>query len=466
MKILPLLCALLLSLLLSACGGGGSGAASTGSVATISNAVAEGAAGKPEDLANICTPEGEKTWVRAHLDDVYLWYNEIVNVPSVNYATPPAYFDALLVKSRDRFSFTSPKTDIDDFFQSGLDVGYGASLVNQGGKLRVAYVQPGSPADQQNIGRGAQITGINGSPISGLSAASQSAALYPSAIGAVNTFDILDVGASVSRTVQMAAVAVAKSPVLQSSVIATADNKRLGYLAFTDHVATAEGPLISAFLRFQQEGINDLVLDVRYNGGGYLYIAEELASMIGGSKVQGQLFEQLRFNDKHPEKTRDPAYRMYFSNLGTQSMNLPQLTLQRVFVLTTGSSCSATESVINSLSPFLQVITIGGTTCGKPYGFIQQDNCTTAYFAIQFDGVNAAGNGGYVNGFAPTCAAADDLEHALGNTSERLLSAAISYSNTSSCPPAGFGTSQLAQQSAAPAMQLERYPWRNNRIVK
>ncbi|WP_394777673.1 S41 family peptidase [Undibacterium sp.] len=418
----------------------------------------------PAQLANICTLDGEKAWIRSYLNDIYLWYNEIVDVPVANYSSPESYFDALLVKNRDRFSFTSPTGDINDFFQSGLDIGYGASLVNQSGKLRVAYVEPGSPADQQHIARGAQITGIDGTPIRQLSSTVKTEALYPSTAGAIHSFDIVDEGAGGSRTVQMAAVSVVKTPVLNNSIIA-AGNKKIAYLAFTDHVATAEMPLVAAFQNFAAAGIDDLVLDVRYNGGGYLYIANEVAAMIGGAKVQNQLFEQLRFNDKHPEKTNDSAYRMYFANQSTQLVSLPQLNLPRVFVLTTGSSCSATESIINSLSPFMQVISIGGTTCGKPYGFIQQDNCDTSYFAIQFDGVNAAGTGGYTNGFTPICSAADDLEHALGNSNERLLSTALSYSQTSSCPAAGFNQSQLAQSTRLPA-ELDRYPWRNNRILK
>ncbi|MES2073366.1 MAG: S41 family peptidase [Pseudomonadota bacterium] len=462
MKIISGIFAVSVTLILAGCGGGGGG---TGATPPAENPVAEGPAGKPTELANICTPAGERSWVRANLDDVYLWYNEIVNVPSVSYSTPLAYFDALLVKSKDRFSFTSPKGEIDDFFQSGLDVGYGAGLVNENGKLRVSYVQPGSPADQQKIARGAQIVGINGKPLAQLSSAIQSAALYPNAVGAVNSFELLDAGAASSRIVQMAAVSVSKSPVLQDTVITTPDNKKIGYLVFTDHVATAEIPLILAFQKFKTAGIDDLVLDVRYNGGGYLYIADELASMIGGAKVQNQLFEQLRFNDKHPEKTNDPNYRINFVNLSRQFLTLPLLNLPRVFVLTTARSCSATESVINGLSPFMQVITIGGATCGKPYGFIQQDNCDSSYFAIQFDGVNAAGQGGYTSGIAPKCSAADDLEHALGDSSERLLSTALSYSKTASCPAVGFSPSQLAQRSAIPAPETERYPWRNNRIM-
>ncbi|GGC83187.1 S41 family peptidase [Undibacterium terreum] len=451
---------------MAACGGGGSSASSPPTTVPPDNPVAEGPAGKPAELANVCTPAGEKSWIRANLDDVYLWYSDIVNVPSVTYSTPSAYFDALLVKSKDRFSFTASKSEIDDFFQSGLDIGYGADLVNENGKLRVTYVQPGSPADQQKIARGAQIIGINGSPITTLSSTVQRAALYPTATGATNSFEVLDKAAGSSRVVQMTAVSVNKSPVLQDTVITTPDNRKIGYLLFTDHVATAEIPLVLAFQKFKTAGIDDLVLDVRYNGGGYLYIADELASMIGGAKVQNQLFEQLRFNDKHPEKTNDPNYKMNFVNLSRQFLSLPLLNLPRVFVLTTARSCSATESVINGLSPFMQVITIGGATCGKPYGFIQQDNCDTSYFAIQFDGVNSAGQGGYVNGIAPKCSAADDLEHALGDSSERLLSTAIGYSKTASCPASGFSVSELAQRSATPAPESERYPWRNNRIVK
>ncbi|MFZ6646283.1 S41 family peptidase [Undibacterium sp. TJN25] len=453
---------LVTALALAGCGGGGSAAGNSSPVDNSNGANALLAA--PSTLANICTPDGEKAWIRSYLNDVYLWYNEIVDVPAVNYTTPDSYFDALLVRNRDRFSFTSSTGDINGFFQSGFDIGYGASLVNQAGKLRVAYVEPGSPADQQHIARGAQITGIDGTPVGQLDSAVQTAALYPSTAGTIHSFDILDEGALSSRTVQMAAVSVVKTPVLDNTIIATA-GKKIGYLVFTDHVATAELPLLSAFQNFAAAGIDDLVLDVRYNGGGYLYIANEVAAMIGGAKVQNQLFEQLRFNDKHPEKTNDPAYRMYFANQSTQLISLPQLNLPRVFVLTTGSSCSATESIINSLSPFMQVITIGGTTCGKPYGFIQQDNCDTSYFAIQFDGVNAAGTGSYTNGFAPACSVTDDLDHALGDRSERLLSTALSYSQNSVCPAAGFSRSQLAQ-SSRPAAELERYPWRNNRILK
>ncbi len=468
MKKITLLCALLISL--AGCGGGsGSAGICTGSDPVCYPPVDNGTPVTPvetvETLANICTPIGEKKWIRAHLDDVYFWYKEIVNVLPTDYATPADYFYGLLVKAKDRFSFTVPQAIIDQYFNAGVDVGYGATFVSVDGRLRVSYTQPNSPAEQQSIARGAEIVGINGVPIANVDSNTLNAALYPAKVGASNQFQVLDVGAAAARTVALTSVAITKFPVPLSKVLTTADSKKVGYLVFTDHIATAEDPLITTLSQFQQSGIDDLVLDVRYNGGGLLYIADELASMIGGAAVKGKVFEQLRFNAKHPEKTNSPDSTFTFFNTSSTNVPLPQLNLKRVFVLTGPGTCSASESIINSLSPHLQVITIGGTTCGKPYGMIQKNNCSQAYFAIEFDGLNSAGQGGYTDGFAPTCAAADDLEHALGDPAERLLSTAISYGKSGTCPaPDGFFHSR-AGKDALTVRELYQPPWRNSRIL-
>lgn len=419
--------------------------------------------GLPATYANICTASMEKSWVRAHLNDVYLWYKQIVDVPAANYSTPQSYFDALLVKQNDRFSFTADKDEIDGYFEAGEDVSFGYKLVNQNNQLRVAYVQPGSPADLQQIKRGAQIIGLNGTPIGQVSYDNQIAALYPSSSQITTRFEIKDVGASTMRIVDMKATTVITKPVLQNKIITTPDNRRLGYLLFTDHIATASDPLVNSLREFKEQGINDLILDVRYNGGGYIYIANEVASMIAGSKAQGHVFEQLQYNDKHADWTAQNKF--MFANKSRSGIDLPQLNLSRVFVLTSARTCSASESIINGLSPFVQVITIGGTTCGKPYGFSQTDNCKTAYFAIEFDGVNDAGNGGYVNGFAPSCPATDDLEHDLGSLSERLLANAATYGKSGICGPSGY-TPPPALTSSSTIADHEPHAWRNNRIRK
>ncbi|MBR7800237.1 S41 family peptidase [Undibacterium fentianense] len=420
--------------------------------------------GSPSTYANICTPSVEKNWVRAHLNDVYLWYRLIVDVPAPNYSTPQSYFDALLVKSKDRFSFTASKDEIDGYFEAGEDVSFGYKLVNQNNKLRVTYVQPGSPADLQQIKRGAQIVGLNGTAIELVSYENQIAALYPSSSQTSTRFEIKDLGSNTTRMVEMRATTVITQPVLQNKILTTTDNRRLGYVVFTDHIATASEPLIESFRNFKEQGIDDLVLDLRYNGGGYIYIANEVASMIAGSKAQGKVFEQLQYNDKHADWTANSKF--LFTNTARSGQALPQLNLSRVFVLTSARTCSASESIINGLSPFVQVITIGGTTCGKPYGFTQADNCGTAYFAIEFDGINNAGNGGYVNGFAPTCPAIDDLDHELGSLSERLLANAASYSKSGTCGPTGFTPPPMLGAGISTITDYDPKAWRHNRIKK
>jgi C-terminal processing protease CtpA/Prc len=185
---------------------------------------------------------------------------------------------------------------------------------------------------------------------------------------------------------------------------------------------------------FKQQGVSEVVLDLRYNGGGYLFIAQEVASMLGGAAVQGRVFEKLLFNNKHPEKTNNPDNTYLFSSLARNGAALPQLGLTRVFVLTSSNTCSASEAIINGLAPFVEVIRIGTTTCGKPYGFVQANHDQQAYFAIQFEGVNANGLDNYKTGFSPTCQVSDDLNYPLGDTREARLNTALYYMNNNVCP--------------------------------
>ena len=409
-------------------------------------------------VAGICTPAAEKSWARAHLDDVYLWYRDIVEVPQNAQLTNSTYFDSLLVTAKDRFSFSSPKAGIDDFFQSGSSVSYGYSLLRQGSRLRVLFVEPGSPADQAGLTRGATIASVDNTSLAQAANEIQFAALYPSKVE-THSFGIVETDGR-SRSVSMTAALVVKSPVLQTKIL-NENGKKIGYMVFNDHIRTAEQPLINAIRNFRESGIQDMVLDLRYNGGGYLYIADEIAAMIGGYRTAGAIFETLIHNDKYPDKTNNST--SWFYSYDTNSRPLPWLNTPRVFILTGTRTCSASESIINGLSPFLEVILIGEKTCGKPYGFRQKNNCATAYFAIEFSGVNALGKGDYVDGFTPRCQVPDDLDHALGDPNEKRLSAAIHYAQTGMCP-ANSGISNVAP---APAQQMEPdpYPWRNIRLI-
>ncbi len=281
------------AVLLAGCGGGGGSTTPVPPPATVYPA--------PNALANICTPEGEKAWVRSYIDDVYLWYNEIVDVNAASYATPSDYFDALLVKSKDKFSFSLPKAQMDAVLSGAGEVSYGASFTVSPDNLRllVAYSDPNTPASAAGLVRGTQIVHVNGAPLTTTTASAWTAALQPTAVGQTNSFDVLDPGASVTRGVTLTSALVTVTPVPQTQVITQSTGKKVGYLVFNEHIASAEAPLSAAMAQFALAQIDDLVLDLRYNPGGEGSIAAELGAMIGGAPVTGKVFLKETFNAKN-----------------------------------------------------------------------------------------------------------------------------------------------------------------------
>lgn len=416
MKRYRILCcaAFALLVLLAGCGGGG-GEAPASSVSAATTV--------------------EKSWVRAHLDDVYLWYDEIADVPAANYLTAPAYFNALLVKSRDRFSYSTSEELAVRLFQQGRDFGYGVKWGWAApGRLFAYYVDPASPASV-DITRGMELLAVNSVNLASIDSRSLSNLLFPQKVGASIALSLRAPGTQTRRVITLVSADYSITTVDKTDVFTLPNGKKAGYMLFNQHLTTAEQGLIAAMSTFRQQGIDDLVLDLRYNTGGLLVLAEEVASMIGGAQVQGKVFERLIFNGRHPEKTADPASTFRFTTLDRQGGQLPQLGVGRLFVLTGSNTCSASETIINGLSPHMQVIRIGSTTCGKPYGFISQTNAGQTYFAIQFEGVNALGMADYKYGFAPACQVSDDLYFQLGDMREARLAAALYYIQNNACPP-------------------------------
>jgi len=426
----------------------------------------------------------ENNWLRSWTNDLYLWYDEVTDQDPALFATTGAYFDVLQTmaktstgKPKDRFHFTYTTAEWEALSQGSVQVGYGAKWVLISGvpprQVVVAFAEPGSPAvaATANLARGAQVLKVDGVDLvndnTQAGVDTINAGLFPVAANETHVFQILDLGATTSRTVTMVSTDVTSQPVQNVSTIATTSGP-VGYMLFNDHLAQSEAALVGAFTTLQAAGVRDLVLDIRYNGGGYLDIASEVAYMIAGaSATSGATFELQQFNAKHtgvdPVTGQTIAPVPFYSTTQgfstTAGQPLPTLKLLRVFVLTGPNTCSASESIINSLRGIgVPVVQIGSTTCGKPYGFYPQDNCGTTYFSIQFRGVNALNFGDYADGFSPTnapvltnavvpgCAVADDFTHALGDPDEARLKAALDYRTSTNCPPA-TGLARLASAS-------------------
>ena len=290
------------------------------------------------------------------------------------------------------------------------------------------------------------------------------------------------------HTIILAAETITSEPVQKVQVLTSTGGKRVGYMLFNDHIATAEKALLEAVEQLQQgNDIDELVLDLRYNGGGYLALASQLSYMIAGpERTAGQAFEISRFNDQHPQinpvtdqpLTPTPFYNATLGFSVPASEPLPNLNLSRVFVLTGATTCSASESIINGLRGVdVEVIQIGDRTCGKPYGFYPTDNCGTTYFTIQFQGVNAKGFGDYPDGFVPGaddgqagvqgCQVADDYDHDLGNIDEARLATALHYIDNGYCPST-VSRHALGRSLTAPPIddgRVHKALWRENRIM-
>ncbi|USX27352.1 S41 family peptidase [Oxalobacteraceae bacterium OTU3CINTB1] len=394
----------------------------------------------------------ELKWLRSFYSETYLWYRELPANPRLeNYTRAVDFFADYKTfattasgRAKDRFHFTYPTEVWEGLSSSGTEVGYGVTWARNADPAAprvwaVAMVSPASPGALAGLQRGDGLLSVDGVALTDTTSdgvARLNAGLFPATAG--ETHSLVLTRAGVPLTVNLASRQVSNPPVQNVKTIDTPTGK-VGYLQFDDHNQLSESELAKAIGTFKAANIVDLVLDMRYNGGGYLAVANELAYMIAGpAATSGKIFEQLQYNDKTtpqpPDMFRTKAYGFKSSQLAAGAA-LPYLGLKRVTILTTPGTCSASESVINGLRGIdVEVNLIGGETCGKPYGFVPANNCGTTYFAIQLQGANHKGFGDYADGFQPTCRADDDFDHVLGDSAERLLSTALSYRASGACP--------------------------------
>ena len=282
---------------------------------------------------------------------------------------------------KDRFHFSMNTQDWERLSAFGVSVGYGMTLKvissRPPRKVIVAYTEPNTPAttDKAKLKRGAEILAIDGVDVINTTNAEGvsilNSGLSPKILGESHEFLIKDLGALEPRKIVLQAIEVTSTPVQNVGVIET-NSGSVGYMLFNDHISTSEQQLIEAINLFNQRQVSDLVLDLRYNGGGFLDIANELAYMIAGNYAAGQIFDQLQFNEKHPvfnpltgDRLTPTTFRSTAKGFSaTANSPLPSLNLSRLFVLTGTDTCSASEAIINGLRGIdFEVIQVGNNTC-------------------------------------------------------------------------------------------------------
>lgn len=291
--------------------------------------------------------------------------------------------------------------------ESRYDFGIAGMIVVYSGQdayLMIRGVYPESPAALADIKRGTIIAAVNGQKITASNVVSLYYALYiPTSIQTMELTDMED------KKTTITSKALFPNPVIMKQV-KEIDGHKIGYLVYSEFNAGFDDELFEAFKYFKSENITDLILDLRYNGGGYNISANLIASCIVGSASQGKVFAQYRYNEERMKALNNKRSEELFSysdygNLGT-SLEAGGLDLTRVYCLTGSSTASASELVINSLRGVnVEVILIGEKTTGKNVGMeyedITTDKDTYRVVPISFQSYNAKGFGDYSAGFEP-----------------------------------------------------------------
>ncbi len=424
----------------------------------------------------------ELFWLRSWTEETYLWNDEVTDQDPAGFADRLAYFAQLRTtattasgEDKDDFHFSQSTEDYLAARNSTPTSGYGFNLVVFSNSVprdyRIRYTEPNSPASEFVGGvpqfvRGTRILEIDGIDlVSGGATQAEidilNDGLFPAAAGESHDFVVQDPGAASSRAITVVSADIAPKPVNRMKTISTPTGD-VGYILFnTFSPRASEEDIVNAMSAMSAAGVNDLILDLRYNGGGLLAVASQLAYMIAGDTRTGantsnpKTFELLQFNSNAGNvnpvtgQTNNPIP-FYDTGVGFTVANgtpLDSLDLPRVYILSTGRTCSASEAVINGLRGIdVEIILIGDITCGKPYGFYPTDNCGETFYTIQFRGVNEKNFGDYSDGFVPMnssfafgervagCVVADDFTKELGDETEALLAAALNYRATGSCP--------------------------------
>lgn len=388
------------------------------------------------------------------MQDIYYWYREMPDINKDDYPDPYKLLEALRYEPVDRFSFVA---DYDEWHaeMSGSFVGHGIRVgLDENNKARIAMIWDKSPLYANGVRRGWVINTVNGVDIGALLAsgnvAQYNTVMGPSEAGITNAFVFTKPDGS-TFSVASTKTTFNTNSVLHYDTLHLAGGVT-GHVVYESFIEPSVDSLARAFAFFKENNVRDLILDLRYNLGGLVSIAQTLSSYIGGNHLAGTTMAKVEHNDKLTEYDRE------FSFISTSS----SLDLPRVVVITSRSTASASEFIINGLRPHLQVITIGDTTYGKPVGFYPWDAGKKYTFApTAFKIVNSENQGEYYFGIPPDKVASDDITHDFGDRDEASLKEAIYYLEHGNVSAKSFEIPFIRLPHVS-----ERPEWMNNMFIE
>jgi C-terminal processing protease CtpA/Prc len=398
-----------------------------------------GSAG-PQVGTAACQNDGQKQFV---LDGLYAWYlwNNLLpaDIDIADYTTPEELVRVVTTtfgpkdadgNPTDRFSSVGSAQADAEFFGEGRFEGFGFSYRTvdaAADDIRLSRVFSDSPAANGGLARGQQFVSLDGRSISEIQANEGIGAVFSN--NTTLQFEMRRTDGSVfSSSITKGVVTI--SPVPQRRVIDAGNGVMIGYMELAQFIGTA-GPIINdVFAEFIAAGVDDIIIDLRYNGGGLVSTANLLGDYLGAFANDGRVFSETRFNADRAAANDSTEF---FQRQGNS------IDLGRLVVIASRGTASASELVTNSLEAYFDVTIVGDSTFGKPVGQIGLTFCDKILRPTSFKTVNAAGEGDYFDGLPVDCPAADDLNFEVGDDSDPNMIAAMTYLNTGACPAAAAG---------------------------
>ena len=376
--------------------------------------------------ADGCSNTGQKQLVLDVMRDWYLWNNLMPTDVDIDaYASPDELLAFLTsVQPLDQFSHINTLEADTQFFGEGKYEGFGfGTRFLADDDLRLTRVFTDSPANAAvpPLARGQRILELNGRTIAAIEAAE--------GVGAV--FDTSSVEFTMREpngnefTVSIAVGIVTIDPVPQSRIIPVAGTPGVGYLEFAQFISTADPKLDEAFGEFRTANVTDLIIDMRFNGGGLVNTAELLGDYLGGL-AQNLVFSKTLFNDDRADNNTQEFFELRANSLG----------LSRLIIIASDNTASASELVTNSMDPHVELAIVGDRTFGKPVGQVGFEFCEQVLRPTSFQTVNANDFGDYFDGLPADCTVNDDLEIPVGADNDPNVEAALTYFATGGCPVA------------------------------
>ena len=365
------------------------------------------------------------------MNDLYLWYKLMPVVVKEDYPDPYKLLEAMRYKTLDRWSFVQTYSEFSAQY-SGTFVGHGISIgLDATNKTRIAQIYNKSPLYTKGVRRGWIIKKLNGTDLAPIFINKDNTAytqlIGPSQAGITNTF-LFQTPDGKDSTITSTKTTFTLNTVIDCDTFHLKSGIT-GHLVFDQFIPPSNKELDSAFTIFKQANIKDLIVDLRYNGGGDLDVLTYLASYIAGTKINTTMpFLSVTHNDK---------YTSYDKTYNFKTVTSP-MSLTKLIAVSTRGTASASEDLINGLKPYLDVRTIGDTTNGKPVGMYGiQYETSYMFWPIAFSIVNAAKQGEFYKGFAPEKYVPDDITHNWSDKNELCLKEAIYYLEHGSVSPKG-----------------------------